>query len=139
MWSTLWQNWVKAHHHLLDRTGSLSHTALWWKAAAEKTELCKRLFAHCTVTAQRCCSIRGDELWGTETGQAFSTEHTVGTLQHSNPCTVSSGLAPDQENGVQWVLAAPHIEQTQAYFSHFICIYIHYILILQVVKAIILI
>lgn len=105
-------NWVKGYLHIL--------LPLPWGAA------------------QSCCSIRGDEQRGTEPGQASHTAHKAGTLQHSNPCTVSRGLASDQENGVRWDLTAPHMEQTQGCFSRFICIYIHYILILQVVKAVIL-
>lgn len=120
------QNWIPVSHSIVVNS------------SCRKTELCKRLFAHCTATALGSCSIRGHKLWGTEIGQASYIAHKAGTLQHSSPCTVSSGLACDQENGVQWDPTAPHMEQTPVYFSHFICTYIHYILILQVVKAIIL-
>lgn len=106
----------------------------------QRRQTCVKGYLHILLplpwgAAQRCCSIRGDKLRGTETGEASYPAHKAGSLQHSNPCTVSSGLASDQGNGVQWDLTAPHMEQTQEYFSHFIWIYIHDILILQVVKA----
>lgn len=137
MCCTSWQNWAKAHRHLLDKTGSRSPLH-WGEKQLQRRQTCVKGYLHILLplpwgAAQRCCSIRGDELWGTER-QASYTAQKAATLQHS---TASSGLASDQENRAQWDLTAPHMEQTQVYFSHFICIYIHYILILQVLKAII--
>lgn len=76
--------------------------------------------------------------WAVRYRDRHLTLHTKLALSSTASPAASSGLGSDQENRVQWDLTAPHMEQTQVYFSHFICIYIHYILILQVVKVIIL-
>lgn len=54
------------------------------------------------------------------------------------PAEQAQGLASDQESGILQETELHNMEWTQVYFSHFICIfiYIHYTLILQVVKAV---
>lgn len=68
-------------------------TALRWKAAAEKTDLCKRLLAHSTATALGSCPevLLHQRRWAVryrETGILHCTESCHSPAQHSEqwPC-----------------------------------------------------
>lgn len=119
---------TQQHHHLLDKP---AFPCLTQHRVVTSSWLC----AHSPAADLQSCP----EVLLLSKRRAARHRDTADMLTlHTKLATPTERALQSKHMGCYETQLLHHREHTQVHFSHFICIYIHYILILQVVKAVIL-